>query len=114
MPAGEAERRLAAYGTLAPGEANHDVIAGLRGSWTRGHVHGDLHDRGWGATEGFPGLRSRPEGPRVAVWVLTSADLPEHWARLDAFEGPAYRRVVVPVHLDGGGLVLASLYEVEP
>ena len=43
--------------------------------------------------------------------VLDSAGLPAHWSRLDAFEGDQYRRVLVPVHLDGGSVAVANLYE---
>jgi hypothetical protein len=48
-------------------------------------------------THGFPALRWDPDAPPVAVQVLTSLDLPGTWPRLDAFEGDAYRRIVVPV-----------------
>ena len=109
-----AARRLAVYGTLAPGEVNHAWIAGLRGAWTLGHVHGELHPLGWGTTHGFPGLRWRAEGPRVRVRIFTSPDLPGFWDRLDAFEGSAYRRIVVPVHGENGELLLANLYSVSP
>ena len=67
-------------------------------------MHGRLHPAGWGATLGFPALEVDPDGPVVGVAVLESADLPAHWERLDAFEGPGYRRVVVTVHTDGGDL----------
>jgi gamma-glutamylcyclotransferase (GGCT)/AIG2-like uncharacterized protein YtfP len=94
---GGAETRLAVYGTLAPGERNHHVLAGLRGTWTNGVVHGERHPTGWGMTYGHPALVWDPDGPPVPVRVLHSSDLPAHWARLDAFEGDGYRRIVVPV-----------------
>lgn len=104
-----AATRLAVYGTLAPGEVNHAVVADLRGVWTRGVVHGWLHPTGWGMTHGFPALQWDPDGPPVAVQVLTSADLPAAWPRLDQFEGEAYRRVVVPV-TSGDEILLANIY----
>lgn len=102
---------LAAYGSLAPGKINHHVVAALDGIWRDGWVHGDLHPEGWGAEHGFPGLRWRPDGPRVAVRVLTSSDLPVAWSRLDAFEGPDYVRILVPVDdQEGRLLTVANLY----
>ncbi len=89
--------RLAVYGSLAPGRVNHDELAELEGAWTQGVVRGRLVSAGWGAALGFPGLVLDPEGDKVAVFLFTSPALPEHWARLDAFEGPAYRRAVADV-----------------
>jgi gamma-glutamylcyclotransferase (GGCT)/AIG2-like uncharacterized protein YtfP len=88
---------LAVYGTLAPGRPNHHVVAPLGGAWTAGVVEGELSPVGWGATLGYPAFRPRAGGAAVAVQVLTSARLPDAWERLDAFEGPEYRRVLVPV-----------------
>lgn len=93
---------LAVYGTLAPGRSNHHVVAPLGGTWTPGTVHGDLSPEGWGATLGYPALRPRTGGPVVAVQVLTADGLPAAWARLDDFEGPGYRRILVPVFAADG------------
>lgn len=101
---------LAVYGTLAPGEPNHHVVAPLGGVWTPGVVEGDLVPVGWGATFGFPAFWPRPGGPAVPVQVLTSPRLPEAWARLDRFEGEEYRRVLVLVFLPGGDVTVANLY----
>lgn len=106
---GPVDTRLAVYGTLAPGEVNHGVVAGLAGTWEPGVVHGRLHPAGWGMTYGFRALRWDPDGPAVPVQVLTSPALPAAWARLDRFEGDAYRRIVVPV-THKGATVLAHIY----
>ena len=108
----QADRHLAAYGTLIPGGESHAVVAAIPGRWVGGvHVHGDLHPGGWGAAEGSPGFVFRPKGPRVPVKMLLSDDLPSHWKRLDEFEGGQYRRILVPV-LRGEELVtVANLYE---
>ena len=103
--------RLAVYGSLAPGQSNHHQLAGLRGTWTAGTVRGWLTEFGWGAAQGYPGLRLDPYGPLVAVQVFASDDLPAHWARLDAFEGEQYARVVVEV-ATADGPVTAQLYSV--
>lgn len=104
-------RRLAVYGSLRPGEENHGVVADLAGEWEEGVVRGHLLEEGWGASMGYPALRWDPQGAAVPVHMLTSDDLPGAWGRLDRFEGPAYRRVWVPVHLSDDRTVVANLYE---
>ncbi len=113
MPKGEtaASKRLATYGTLAPGRANHHQLAGLAGSWTTGHVTGRLVEAGWGASFGFPGLEVCNEGQRIEVALFESDMLPDHWERLDVFEGPGYRRAEVQVETSSG-TVPASIYVV--
>ena len=101
--------RLATYGTLAPGRPNHDQLDGLEGRWLQGHVDGTLVDAGWGASLGYPALSLDPDGSPIDVHIFESADLPAHWARLDAFEGPGYERVVTTVHTSTGD-VEASIY----
>lgn len=101
---GDAQIRLATYGTLAPGRPNHHQLTGLRGAWRRGVVRGRLFAEGWGAAMGYPGLVLDPAGPEVEVQLFESADLPAHWPRLDAFEGEGYRRAVVPIGTADGEL----------
>ena len=95
------ETRLAVYGSLAPGKANHHQLAELRGHWRQGTVRGRLVEAGWGTSLGFPGLVLDDDGDAVEVQLFESPDLPAHWPRLDAFEGPGYRRVTAPVALPG-------------
>ena len=47
---------FAVYGTLAPGAPNHHVLESLSGEWRDGSVHGDFHQKGWGAPKGYPAL----------------------------------------------------------
>ena len=104
---GDAEQRLdalfgightlAVYGTLAPGQPNHHVLAPLGGEWTDGLIEGDLIPLGWGAALGYPGFRPRAGGDAVAVKVLTAPSLASAWPDLDRFEGPGYRRILVPI-----------------
>ena len=99
---GGALTRLATYGTLAPGRPNHHQLDGLEGRWLKGHVDGVLIEAGWGASLGYPALVFDPAGSAIGVDVFESVDLPAHWARLDAFEGPGYERVMITVHLPSG------------
>ena len=76
-------------------------------------MHGHLIASGWGAAEGYPGIRLDPEAPRVDVQVFESPDLPEHWPRLDEFEGEEYERVIVTVACEGE-IIEASIYALRP
>ncbi|MCA1644774.1 MAG: gamma-glutamylcyclotransferase [Chloroflexi bacterium] len=106
MLRGSPNTRLAAYGTLRPGESNHAVIGRVPGAWIEGTVRGVRFE-----ANGYPAFQRRRRGAQVPVSVLTSAALPEHWARLDAFEGDDYRRILVTVSLPTGATLRANLYE---
>jgi len=99
-----ADTRLAVYGTLRPGESNYAMLADVPGTWLTGTVSGVRF-----IAKGYPAFR-RGTG-EVPVSVLTSPELPEHWTRLDEFEGADYRRILVPVTLASGAIVVANLYE---
>ena len=103
-------QRLFVYGSLAPGRANAHVLAGLRGTWEPASVKGTLRQEGWGAAIGFPGIVLDVDGGEVNGQVFTSNELPQHWARLDAFEGDGYARVLANVRLHDGREVDAYIY----
>ena len=105
----DADTRLATYGSLSPGEVNHNQLSSLKGLWRKGKVRGALMDAGWGSNMGFPGLTLDPTGPEVNVNVFESSELPEHWLRLDEFEGSEYRRVLTLVET-GDGIPEANIY----
>lgn len=96
------EFRLATYGTLAPGEVNAHQLDGLAGVWSKGRIRGTLIAEGWGADHGCPGIRLSDDSEAVETHIFTSADLPDHWARLDAFEGTEYRRTATVAETDAG------------
>ena len=98
------ECRLAVYGTLAPGRPNHDQLDGLTGRWIEGAVRGRLLEEGWGIELGYPGIVLDPDGPSVGVQLFESSDLPDHWDRLDEFEGVGYRRTTTTVSTAEGDL----------
>lgn len=105
-----AETRLFVYGTLAPGRPNAHQLAEVRGEWRPGSVRGQLFASGWGAAVGYPGVVLDDGGEDVPGFVLTSPLLPDHWERLDRFEGDGYDRVLASVRLEGGGTTRAYLY----
>ena len=105
-----ASERLIVYGSLAPGHANHYELAPLGGAWTCGWITGDLLHTGWGAALGYPAIRWRAGGERVQAWLLCSPALPGAWARLDAFEGTAYQRLLAPFETEAGVLAVGYFY----
>jgi gamma-glutamylcyclotransferase (GGCT)/AIG2-like uncharacterized protein YtfP len=106
------ETRLATYGTLAPGRQNQGQLSDLPGRWLVGHVYGSLIEAGWGAKLGYPAMILEPDGGPIEVFVFESRALVDHWQRLDAFEGPGYRRTTVDVLTDEG-VLSASIYVAE-
>jgi gamma-glutamylcyclotransferase (GGCT)/AIG2-like uncharacterized protein YtfP len=104
LAAAGSDNRLVVYGSLAPGEANHNVVAGLAGTWRPCVMTGTIaiHD-------GYRIFRWEEGGARIDAQMLISNELPANWRRLDEFEGADYRRVVIPVELDGKE-ILASIY----
>lgn len=103
-------QRLFVYGTLMPGRRNAHLLEDIDGSWQRGSIKGTLYPQGWGAALGYPAVVLDDEGDDVEGYVLSSPTLPEHWDRLDVFEGTAYRRARATVKLDDGGEVDAYVY----
>lgn len=119
-----ARRRLAVYGTLAPGGPNHHLLEPLGGAWMRGVVRGTLCPRGWGAKLGFPALTWDPGGDPVEVDLLESEALEAAWPELDAFEGDGYLRILLAVEVTSKfaedresvapAIVAANLYALHP
>lgn len=106
LPSHAPMHRLAVYGTLMPGGANHGLLAGMPGTWQGCFL------RGRHGFRQYPVFTWNERGALVAAALLTSAALPLHWARLDAFEGEHYRRILAPVYDAGGHLLaIANVYE---
>lgn len=102
--------RLFVYGTLAPGRSNAYVLAGVPGEWEPASVIGTLHQEGWGAAAGYPGIVLDEDGGVVAGFLFTSETLPEHWDRLDQFEGEGYERALTRAKRADGEIVDAYIY----
>lgn len=106
-----ADTRLIAYGTLAPGEVNEHQLADLAGRWLKGTVRGHRVSGNWYGDRTLPGFILGADEPPVDIHVFESHDLPAHWARLDAFEGPNYRRTIATVTLSDGSRIDGQIYE---
>lgn len=101
MSALSAQHRLASYGSLKPGGINHHQLDGLRGRWFAGKVQGRIVGDAGGSATGYLGL-ILGEGSDVDLMIFESEDLPDHWERLDIFEGESYGREVVEVETEEG------------
>jgi gamma-glutamylcyclotransferase (GGCT)/AIG2-like uncharacterized protein YtfP len=110
----EADMTLAVYGSLAPGQVNHHVVASIAGRWSTAEIEAVWVARGWGSSLGYHALEWRPAAPRQTVHVLHSEQLPLEWRRLDAFEGSDYVRVRVPLKRGLDNLGFASMYTAKP
>ena len=99
------EERLIVYGSLAPGEANHFLVAGCMGEWHCCQIRGHL-----GHYRGFKSFRYDAEGPEHSAWLLVSPELPRIIPDLDDFEGEEYERRVIPAKI-GEHWVMAQVYE---
>ena len=102
--------RLFVYGSLAPGRPNEHVLSAVGGEWEEAVVKGTLHDEGWGASMGFPGIVLDEQGSDISGYLFSSENLSGHWAALDAFEGAAYRRVVAKARRKDGSWVEVYVY----
>jgi gamma-glutamylcyclotransferase (GGCT)/AIG2-like uncharacterized protein YtfP len=106
------EHVLVVYGTLAPGRPNYHVIEPVSGQWRNGRIKGLLAPQGWGADLGYPGFKhtSLAEQTDIEVVVLFSEQLVAHWARLDAFEGDGYQRILTAFELENGEVGVGFIY----
>ncbi|MEM7498837.1 MAG: gamma-glutamylcyclotransferase family protein [Pseudomonadota bacterium] len=105
-----AEHRLATYGTFPPGRENHHVVAPIGGHWREGFLQGRTRAARRGRWTGFAGFEPLPGGPYLPAFLLEAEALPDHWARLDAFEGEAFQRITVGFRLPEGTTLPAQVY----
>ena len=106
--------RLFVYGTLAPGEENAHIMDGMTGTWIKASVRGRRVSTGCGSLGIHPGFFPDEKGELVQGLIFESQDLPQHWDRLDKFEGKDYKRVAVTAALENGEQVQAHIYSVLP
>jgi len=102
--------RLFVYGTLAPGRPNEHILRDIGGSWEEASITGKLHQEGWGAAMGYPGIVLEKNGEKVDGFLFISDTIAAHWHELDAFEGEAYTRVISKVTLKDKTGVDAYIY----
>ena len=91
--------RLFVYGTLGLGQPNEHILSRIGGKWENGYVIGELYEEGWGAQQGYPGIRLTATGQKVEGYLFSSDQLHGHWEALDDFEGVGYERVPTTITL---------------
>lgn len=102
--------KLFIYGTLAPGRPNEHKMSDIKGTWQVGVVKGKLHEEGWGAQMGYPGIELDENGDNVEGFLFISDELYKKWDELDSFEGKEYERVLTQVRLLNEETVEAYIY----
>jgi gamma-glutamylcyclotransferase (GGCT)/AIG2-like uncharacterized protein YtfP len=107
----QSSHRLVVYGTLAPGRPNHNQVEHIVGTWRDDvYVEGEFISTGWAIKYGYPMIRWKAGGSRVASYLLTSEMLPSCWTDLDNFEGPEYCRILIPVFDEQGFITVGNVY----
>ena len=101
---------LFVYGTLGLGKPNEHILKNIGGSFKKATIRGTLHNKGWGAAMGFPGLTIDVNGAKIEGFLFSSNNLKAHWKNLDDFEGKAYKRVLTKVTLENNTIVEAFVY----
>lgn len=101
---------LFVYGTLRPQQPNAHVLEKIGGTWLAGYILGHLHQCGWGAELGSPGIQLSEHGERVEGFIFLSENLATHWDDLDAFEGEEYQRSPVTVYLENAEQCQSVVY----
>lgn len=107
----QSSHHLVVYGTLAPGRPNHNQVEHIVGTWRDDvYMEGEFINTGWAIKYGYPMIRWKPGGSRVASYLLTSEMLPSCWTDLDNFEGPEYCRILIPVFDEQGFITVGNVY----
>jgi gamma-glutamylcyclotransferase (GGCT)/AIG2-like uncharacterized protein YtfP len=102
------DRRLAAYGTLRPGEPNNSKLAKFHGIWRDGRVHGAVILK-----DELPYFDWDLSATEISVKIFESVELETNWSYLDSFEGPSYRRIWVVTSFDGTSRAIANIYALD-
>ena len=104
--------RLFVYGSLGPGQPNESYLTEIGGTWVPATVRGHLHEAGWGADIGYPGIELDQDAEEVQGHVFTSDQLEANWQVLDEFEGEEYVRVKTTARLNDMSAIDIYIYEI--
>ncbi len=105
-----ADEVVAVFDPAGAGAMMRQALAPYGGVWRAGALTGRLESAGWGAALGLQGVRWDPAAAEIPVQTLRAPTLPAAWGMLDAFAVGDYRRILAPVRLEDGGLLVANFY----
>ncbi len=86
------------------------MLTVIGGSWEAATITGKLRAEGWDAEMGYPGITINEHGDKIEGFIFSSDNFSNHWARLDAFEGDGYCRVLAKVQVNDGSVTEAYVY----
>jgi len=101
---------LFVYGTLRPGRKNEGILKEIGGTFEEATIRGTHFPDGWIDGFPYPGVDLDQDGELIEGYLFRSPDLYKYWGRLDAFEGPNYKRVLVELSGKDQSLVHAYVY----
>lgn len=97
MLLGQPCKKLISYGTLAPGQSDHQLLSDLPGQWEECVIRGSVH-----LDQELCAYSWSPTGAEHKANLFMSQDLPMNWQRIDKFEGARYKRRLVPAEMQSG------------
>ena len=101
---------LFVYGTLCPGRENEGILKEIGGTFEEASIKGKYFPEGWIDDFPYPGVDLDQGSEVIDGYLFRSPDLYKFWGRLDAFEGPNYKRIVAEVSGEDQSLVNAYIY----
>jgi hypothetical protein len=87
------------------------LLESIGGRWENATVRGELIEAGSAPGVYYPRIILDEDGGDVDGFLFISENLPNHWDKLDRYEGDDYQRVVTNVTLENGSIVEACMYE---
>jgi gamma-glutamylcyclotransferase (GGCT)/AIG2-like uncharacterized protein YtfP len=98
------DRKLVAYGTLAPGKVNHVLLSDIQGTWEDCSLRGYFNE-----INELTFFNWQTSGKEIKAQLFSSDFLPNILDRIDSFEGANYRRILVPIERNQG-IAVANVY----
>ena len=86
----------------------------MTGVWSPAYTYGYIDKCDRGEYRGYPAFTPDKNGEKITGLLFISADLPNHWARLDEFEGIHYKRVIIEAFLEDSQKELCNIYQILP
>lgn len=102
---GGSDQNLIAYGTIAPGNINHQIISDINGKWIKCKINGKIK-----TIDGLPVFDWILSEKTIVADLFNSNDLPKNWSNIDKFEGSMYKRRLIPAEIDDNTYIIGNIY----